>query len=468
MLALGRAVGGQLATLLAGGGALSGVGGLRAAAALSGTRLFSAQPSPADLDRAAVSRVLLQRSRGGSAAAHAALTPVPWGLHWSLAPLTHALLLRTCWHASVVLLEWAASAAQGLQCPGKHAAGTPVSSTPVPLPFRSLPTLLISIGCAGDVPRPRPGHGALHCAASTHQPGGAAGASAPGPTSGRRLSTMVVPPDGRPPAGAQAARGSIACLQFWSGLFRCPSGLFARGGKLAASLRSFRRVCFVLQHTSLAVLAPHVLRAPPHLPPLPHPWQDLKFGTVFTDHMFVAEHEAGRGWSAPAIKPLGMLQMHPAAQVRPSVKCLGCACSRLALSMLQLYPAPPARASLGLAVVPAAHQPRRWPAAAVCLHIWPQDQQAALRLKWPRIHAAWVGHMLAERAVPSALRPILQVLHYGMCCFEGMKAYHGADGRMRLFRPDQNMARLRRSARRLQLADFDPEVGAAVVLLPCA
>lgn len=45
-----------------------------------------------------------------------------------------------------------------------------------------------------------------------------------------------------------------------------------------------------------------------------------------------------------------------------------------------------------------------------------------------------------------------------MCCFEGMKAYHGADGRMRLFRPDQNMARLLRSARRLQLADFDPEV----------
>ncbi len=49
-----------------------------------------------------------------------------------------------------------------------------------------------------------------------------------------------------------------------------------------------------------------------------------------------------------------------------------------------------------------------------------------------------------------------------MCCFEGMKAYHGADGRMRLFRPDQNMARLRRSARRLQLADFDPEVRAVL------
>lgn len=45
-----------------------------------------------------------------------------------------------------------------------------------------------------------------------------------------------------------------------------------------------------------------------------------------------------------------------------------------------------------------------------------------------------------------------------MTCFEGMKAYQGVDGRMRLFRPDMNMARLRRSANRLQLADFDPRV----------
>ena len=52
------------------------------------------------------------------------------------------------------------------------------------------------------------------------------------------------------------------------------------------------------------------------------------------------------------------------------------------------------------------------------------------------------------------------MLHYGLSCFEGMKAYAGGDGRMRLFRPDMNMARLHRSARRLQLADYDPQVGA--------
>lgn len=35
---------------------------------------------------------------------------------------------------------------------------------------------------------------------------------------------------------------------------------------------------------------------------------------------------------------------------------------------------------------------------------------------------------------PLQLHPAAQVLHYGMTCFEGMKAYLGADGRGRLFR----------------------------------
>ena len=55
------------------------------------------------------------------------------------------------------------------------------------------------------------------------------------------------------------------------------------------------------------------------------------------------------------------------------------------------------------------------------------------------------------------IHPAAQVLHYGMTCFEGMKAYRGVDGRPRLFRPELNMARLARSARRLQLAPFDPQ-----------
>jgi branched-subunit amino acid aminotransferase/4-amino-4-deoxychorismate lyase len=55
--------------------------------------------------------------------------------------------------------------------------------------------------------------------------------------------------------------------------------------------------------------------------------------------------------------------------------------------------------------------------------------------------------------------PCAQSLHYGVGCFEGMKAYAGSeDGLGRLFRPDMNMARLQRSSKRLMLADFDAEV----------
>lgn len=58
---------------------------------------------------------------------------------------------------------------------------------------------------------------------------------------------------------------------------------------------------------------------------------------------------------------------------------------------------------------------------------------------------------------PLSIHPAAQVLHYGLSCFEGMKAYHGIDGKMRLFRPELNMQRLKRSAERLQLAEFSPD-----------
>ena len=37
-------------------------------------------------------------------------------------------------------------------------------------------------------------------------------------------------------------------------------------------------------------------------------------------------------------------------------------------------------------------------------------------------------------------------LHYGTQCFEGLKAFRGKDGKVRIFRPDENAKRLRRSA----------------------
>ena len=41
-----------------------------------------------------------------------------------------------------------------------------------------------------------------------------------------------------------------------------------------------------------------------------------------------------------------------------------------------------------------------------------------------------------------SLSPAAMCLHYGQAVFEGMKAYRTAEGKILLFRPDRNMARL--------------------------
>ncbi len=45
-----------------------------------------------------------------------------------------------------------------------------------------------------------------------------------------------------------------------------------------------------------------------------------------------------------------------------------------------------------------------------------------------------------------AMDPATMVLHYGQAIFEGLKAYRTGEGKIQLFRPDRNMARLNRSA----------------------
>ncbi|KZZ91445.1 branched-chain amino acid aminotransferase, cytosolic [Moelleriella libera RCEF 2490] len=55
-----------------------------------------------------------------------------------------------------------------------------------------------------------------------------------------------------------------------------------------------------------------------------------------------------------------------------------------------------------------------------------------------------------------SLDPATCVFHYAFECFEGMKAYKDKDGRVRLFRPDKNMARLNGSAARIALPTFEP------------
>lgn len=49
------------------------------------------------------------------------------------------------------------------------------------------------------------------------------------------------------------------------------------------------------------------------------------------------------------------------------------------------------------------------------------------------------------------LHPYAKVFHYAQELFEGMKAYKDAQGKIRLFRPDLNMKRMKTSAERLAL-----------------
>lgn len=58
---------------------------------------------------------------------------------------------------------------------------------------------------------------------------------------------------------------------------------------------------------------------------------------------------------------------------------------------------------------------------------------------------------------PVELDPAAMCLHYGQEVFEGLKAYRCADGQIRLFRPDKNMARLNLSNDRLCIPPIDEE-----------
>src|SRR5437867_12022965 len=91
---------------------------------------------------------------------------------------------------------------------------------------------------------------------------------------------------------------------------------------------------------------------------------ELTFGTVFTDHMFVADFQEEKGWYDPRIEPYGPLALDPAAAV----------------------------------------------------------------------------------------------LHYAQAVFDGLKAFRGRDGKVRLFRPQKHVERLIQSSRRLCIPPLDPEL----------
>ncbi len=64
---------------------------------------------------------------------------------------------------------------------------------------------------------------------------------------------------------------------------------------------------------------------------------------------------------------------------------------------------------------------------------------------------------------PIEIEPSAMCLHYGQEVFEGLKAYHTADGRKLLFRPDRNMARLNISNERLCIPKIDEAFGVEAI-----
>ena len=56
---------------------------------------------------------------------------------------------------------------------------------------------------------------------------------------------------------------------------------------------------------------------------------------------------------------------------------------------------------------------------------------------------------------PLTIDPAAMVFHYGQAVFEGLKAFKGANGSIRMFRPEKNMARLNQSNARLDIPAID-------------
>jgi len=50
-------------------------------------------------------------------------------------------------------------------------------------------------------------------------------------------------------------------------------------------------------------------------------FDNIPFGRVFSDHMFVMEYEEG-AWHSPRIVPFDYIQMHPAAMVLPAMRII--------------------------------------------------------------------------------------------------------------------------------------------------
>jgi len=59
---------------------------------------------------------------------------------------------------------------------------------------------------------------------------------------------------------------------------------------------------------------------------------------------------------------------------------------------------------------------------------------------------------------PISMDPATSVLHYGQAVFDGLKAFRGEDGRIRLFRPDRHARRFDRSARIMCMPELPVDI----------
>src|SRR5437773_3369220 len=63
-----------------------------------------------------------------------------------------------------------------------------------------------------------------------------------------------------------------------------------------------------------------------------------------------------------------------------------------------------------------------------------------------------------EPYAPFSLDPAAAVLHYAQSAFDGLKAFRGRDGRVRLFRPQKHIERMNTSAKRMCIPPLDPDL----------
>ena len=100
------------------------------------------------------------------------------------------------------------------------------------------------------------------------------------------------------------------------------------------------------------------------------------------------------------------------------------------------------------------------------------DAECAEVLREPKFGQVFTDHMVSiewstQRGwhdpqvrpyAPISLDPAASVLHYGQAIFEGLKAYRNRGGGITTFRPEQNAARMRSSARRLAMPELPDEL----------